>query len=334
MARSDLLRRLFSAWSTNDQAAFLDVARAIVDDERSKNHALLAHELEQVLRDPRRASVVSALSLAPLPKGRDDRALLTLAKPRLSFPDLVLPGPVESALRDLARENADRGILATHSLRPRQRLLLVGPSGTGKSVVAHALADDLSLPVATVNLAAITSSLLGETARNVEAVIRFADSTPCVLLLDEFDALAGERSHSGDHGELRRVVATVLQVLDEARGESLVVATSNHPKLMDQAVWRRFDEVVRLDHLDVGGVARLVKVRLRGVRSRIDAYSWAKRLEGSSPAEVEMVCVDAVRLAVLSGSGEVGDGDMEVAAQRLAGRRQAVLGTWGRQSPQ
>lgn len=326
MARSELLRRLFASWAAGDANAFLDAALLVVDDERRKNHALLAGELESALRDPRRPGAVPVLSLTPLPKTRDDRPLLSLSKPRVTFEDLVLAPGAERALRDLTEENALRGVLATHALRPRQRLLLVGPSGTGKSAVAHAVAAELSLPVATASLAALTSSLLGETARNVEAVVRFADSTPCVLLLDEFDALAGERSRTGDHGELRRVVATVLQVLEESRGESLVVATSNHPGLFDSAIWRRFDEVVRLDALDREGVARLVGLRLRATVSSVDPWGWAGELHGLSPAEVEMVCLDALRQSVLQGVGRVGDEHMVAAVERLRQRQRAVAG--------
>jgi len=115
-------------------------------------------------------------------------------------------------------ESLRRGVLLDHGLRPRQRLLLLGPPGTGKSVSAHAIAAELSLPIAVASLAALTSSFLGETARNIEAVIRFAEQVPCVLLFDEFDVLGQERSQTGDHGELRRVAATVLQLLEDVRG--------------------------------------------------------------------------------------------------------------------
>jgi SpoVK/Ycf46/Vps4 family AAA+-type ATPase len=324
VARSDLLRRLFAAWASNDAAAFLDGARLIVDDERRKNHPLLARELDEALRDPRRPGGPPTLSLAPLPKGRDDTPLLTLTKPQHEFEDLVLDPDVSATLLDLTRENEDRGVLATHSLRPRQKLLLLGPPGTGKSATAHAIASELSLPVASVSLAALTSSFLGETARNIEAVMRFAETTPCVLLLDEIDALATERSEPGDHGELRRVVATLLQALEHLRGESVVIATTNHPGLLDSAVWRRFEEVVRLADLDRTGVERLLRLRLRSVPTRVDLHRWAARLEGLSPAEVELVCFDALRHLVMSGGSTLHDDQLAGALSRMDSRRAAV----------
>ncbi|MEE6296616.1 AAA family ATPase [Georgenia wangjunii] len=222
------------------------------------------------------------------------------------------------------QENERRSLLVAHGLRPRQRVLLVGPSGSGKTAAAHAIAAQLGLPVASANLAALTSSYLGETARNIEAVVRFAESTPCVLVLDEFDALASERATPGDHGELRRVVATVLQALEEVRGESLVVATTNHPQMMDSAVWRRFDEVIRLSHPSLATIRRLLALRLNGRAEGLDLTAWSRRLRGSSAAEVELICLDALRRSVIEGSTQVSDAQIEVSIVRLRARQKAV----------
>jgi MoxR-like ATPase len=326
MARSDLVRTLFTSWASANDSAFLQAARAVVEEERKKGHRLLAGELEEALSDPRRPGAREPLALRPVPKGRDERPLLSLMKARWTFADLVHAPRVEAALVDLVRENEHRTLLVTHALRPRQRLLLVGPSGTGKTATAHAMAAQLSLPLASANLAALTSSYLGETARNVEAVVRFAEATPCVLLLDEFDALASERSMPGDHGELRRVVATVLQVLDDVRGESIVVATSNHPQMLDSAVWRRFDDVIQLPLPDYSSMRRILQVKLNGMRGELDLSRWARRLKGASAADAELICVDALRHAVLDGDVAVTDAHMAESMERLRARRRAVEG--------
>lgn len=328
VARSDLLRGLFAAWAASDDGGFLRAAQALIEDERRKRHGLLASQLETALSDPRRPGR-AVLSLRPLPKGRDERPLLTLSEPRRSFDDLVLPGAVATALRQVAAENGKREVLRAHGVYPRQRILVVGPPGTGKSASAHAIAAYLSLPVATANLAALTSSYLGETARNIEAVVRFAEANPCVLLLDEFDALATERSQPGDHGEVRRVVATVLQVLEQRLGESVVVATSNHPQLLDSAVWRRFDEVVTLGLLDRAGALRLVELKLAAVRSSVKLTTWASRMATLSPADVELVVEDAIRVSLLEGATVVGAAHMDVAWERLRSRHAAIASSGG-----
>jgi SpoVK/Ycf46/Vps4 family AAA+-type ATPase len=324
MTRSDLLRQLFASYSRGDDAAFRRAAAEIIAEERRKHHRLLAAELEDALHRDLKPGAQVPLTLRPIPKSRDDRPLLRLSKPEREFDDLVLGTDTEEVLREVVVESQRRSVLTSHCLRPRQRLLLVGPSGTGKTASAHAMAAELSLPVATASLAALSSSFLGDTGRNVEAVMRFAEQIPCVLVLDEFDVLAQERAQTGDHGEIRRVAAVVLQLLEEMRGESLVVATSNHPQLVDIAMWRRFDEVVPFSALDVKKIAILIGLRLRGVEHNISVQSWARKLRSASPAEVELVCIDAMRRAVLAGSRRVDDEAMSAAVTRFRSRSKAL----------
>jgi SpoVK/Ycf46/Vps4 family AAA+-type ATPase len=324
VARSDLLRRLFSSYSQGDDEGFHHAARELIADERRKNHRTLAAELEHALLADRTPGASTPLSLRPIPKSRDDRPLLRLVKPARELADLVLRPDAKSTVDDIVRENLSRATLTSHGLYPRQRLLFIGAPGTGKSATAHAIAAELSYPVAIASLAALTSSFLGDTARNIEAVVRFAEQTPCVLLLDEFDVLGQERGSSSDHGEMRRVAATVLQLLEETRGESLIVATSNHPQLVDSAIWRRFDELLVFENLTHDQLMALLSLKLRAVHSTISLDRWARALRGMSPAEVELICLDAMRQTVLADLSEVSDRTMETAVKRMRERRKAI----------
>lgn len=324
MARSDLLKQLFAAHSRADDAAFRAVAERIVADERRLGHRLLAADLEHALHREKSSMTDGAMTLRPLPKGRDERPLLALAKPVRELHDLVLKTETRSIIDELAEENRSRSLLAGHRLTPRRRLLFIGDPGTGKTASAHALASELSLPVATVALPAVMSSYLGETAKNVEAVLRFAELTPCVVVFDEFDAIAAERGGGNDHGEMRRVMATILQVIESVQGESLIVATSNHPQLLDSAIWRRFDEVIYFPRLDVKGVEALIHLKLQGVPTRVSPDRWAKELQDFSPAEIELILLDAQRKWVLSGSKSLGESHLRAALSR---RVQASVAT-------
>lgn len=324
MARSDLLRRLFVSYARGDDAAFQRVAREFIAEERRLNHRVLATELERALFAERRPGVAIPLTLRPIPKGRDDRPLLRLVKPERELDELVLMPATRATVDEIVRENLSRATLTSHALRPRQRLLFLGSSGTGKSATAHAIAAELSLPVARASLAALTSSFLGETARNIEAVMHFAEQTPCVLLFDEFDVLGQERDQAGDHGELRRVAATVLQLLEETAGESMIIATSNHPQLIDAAIWRRFDELLSFAKLGPVQLTKLITLRLRAIPATIAAPKWAKALRGVSPAEVELVCFDAMRYTVLAGHTKVDDAAMAAAVRRMRARQATV----------
>jgi len=326
MARSDLLRRLFESYAGADDVAFRRAAKEIIADERHKNHRLLANDLEHALGTQRRPGGGGPLTLRPIPKNRDDRHLLRIDKPRHELAELVLGRESRAVVEEIVVENQARSLLTGHALRPRQRLLFVGSPGTGKSATAHAIAAELSLPVATASLASLTSSFLGDTARNIESVIRFAEQTPCVLLFDEFDVLGQERDQAGDHGEMRRVAATVLQLLEDLNGESLVVATSNHPKMMDTAVWRRFDEVIGFDPLNDAQMTDLVELKLRAIHHDIAVQFWVTQMAGFSPAEVEIVCVAAMRQALLAERTMVNDDDIRQAVDAMRRRRNLIAG--------
>jgi AAA+ superfamily predicted ATPase len=324
MARSDLLRRLFAAYSRSDDRGFRAVATEIIADERRKQHGLLAAELEQALTRDLRPGVADPLTLRPIPKTRDDRPLLRLTKPERELRDLVFPAAVTEVIAEVVAENRGRSILASQSLRPRQRVLLIGPPGTGKTAAAHAIAAELSLPVAVTSIAALTSSYLGETARNIESVVRFAESIPCVLVFDEIDAIAGKRSYPQDHAEMRRVVATILQLLDEVQGESLLVATSNHPSLIDYALWRRFDEVIGLSLLNDNCVQALINLRTKSVPRSFSISKWSTRLKDLPPAQIEAICIDALRRRALNNEPQVTD-ELLTASFNSWQRRQASI---------
>ncbi|WP_410581418.1 AAA family ATPase [Amycolatopsis sp. lyj-108] len=326
MAHSDLIRRLFASHIQSDDAGFRHAASELIAEERRKNHRLLADELERELNSEQRPGAGLALTLKAIPKSRDERPLLRLTKPRHELDDLVLASNVRTLVDEIVSEFRSRSILTSHGLRPRSRLILLGAPGTGKSATAHAIAAELSLPVATASLAALTSSFLGDTARNIESVVHFAEQTPCVLLLDEFDVLGQERSQAGDHGEMRRVAATVLQLLEDMQGESVVVATSNHPQLVDTAVWRRFDEVIGFGKLGQKQSSDLIKLRLRAHRSEITPLTWAKKLADCTPAEIELVCFDALRRTVLADKPAVDNEAMTSAWQRLRERLDTLAG--------
>lgn len=330
MARSDLVKALMRSHQQGDDAGFRGAAQELIKDERRKRHDLVADQLEAILDDSSRTRrPLQVSSLRPLPKTRDDLSLLSLEEPRTSFQDLVFPRKVQEVLDDLVDEFRHRSALRAHGVSPRSSLLMVGPPGCGKSASAEAIAGELGLPVARVQLTTIVSSYLGETARNLEQVFSFLDVGSWVLVFDEFDMLGRERSDRADHGELRRVVAAMLQVMEDHRGDSLVVATSNHPMLLDTAVWRRFDEVLELPPPDELARAEILSVKLRSVRHDIELATAAKRMDGFSAAEVEGVALDAIRLMIRRMDKTVQEQHLAYGIERGEARRQIVRSSQG-----
>lgn len=179
------------------------------------------------------------------------------ADSRMALVETVYPVTIEKApifatsiqavLSQVLKEWSHLDTLLTEGLTPARMLLFCGQPGVGKTLAAHWLAQQLDLPLLTLNLATVMSSYLGKTGNNVRAVFDYAVQRPCVLLLDEFDAIAKRRNDDSDVGELKRLVNVLLQALDEWPANSLLIAATNHGDLLDPAVWRRFDHVLNFE---------------------------------------------------------------------------------------
>ncbi len=158
--------------------------------------------------------------------------------------ELVVEDRVRSQLREIVAERERGDELARAGLEASRKVLLCGPPGVGKTLATRWLAQRLELPLVTLDLASVVSSYLGGSGRNIKSALAFASTGPCVLLLDEFDAVAKRRADDTDIGELKRIVNVVLVELDRWPATSLLVAATNHPQLLDEAVDRRFDRVI------------------------------------------------------------------------------------------
>jgi SpoVK/Ycf46/Vps4 family AAA+-type ATPase len=203
----------------------------------------------------------------------------------------------------------------------RQRLLLQGPPGCGKTSAAEALAAELGRPFMLVRLDAVVSSYLGETASNLRRVLEYSEEAPFVVLFDEFDALGRSRDDSTEHGEMKRVVTAFLQMTDRYRGPSLLLAATNHPALLDPALWRRFDEVLTFPLPTVHELRRLLRLRLRPVvHHGVDIEGHATRLRGLPHSAAEKLVNDARRHALLRDAPRVEKGDFDAVVADVTSR--------------
>ena len=187
--------------------------------------------------------------------------------------------------------------LRLSGLEPMKALLFKGPPGAGKTMACQWIARELGLPLLTLDLATVMSSLLGKTGTNVRAVVDYGRGFPCVLLLDEFDSIAKRRDDERDVGELKRLVTVLLQAIDEWPSTSLLVAATNHPELLDPAVWRRFD--LQLDFGNPSEPAIAQFLRAEGVQAAA-ATELAAIYAGSSYADLRRSVQSARKVAVLS----------------------------------
>jgi len=258
-----------------------------------------------------------------LPKDHErGAALVEVIEPSRSLDDLVLAPDTRQILDRILAENRRADLLYSHGLRPANKIIFCGPPGCGKTVAAEAVAQGLYLPLVLVRFDAVVSSYLGETAANLRRVFDFATTRPMIMLFDEFDAIGKSRTAEEEHGELKRVVNSFLQMLDGFKGEAVMIAATNHQGLLDVALWRRFDEAVYFNKPDHRAIQELLIRNLRqtGISTAIRVESKAKALVGMSHADVERIAKDAVKQTIIEGRAEVQPDILEQAISRQRGR--------------
>lgn len=320
MATGKLLRQLIKSGIEGNTEAFRAASEEVIREERLKQHHLLANDLERLLYGRSRDLVRSPSR--PMEKPPVDRernlALLDLREPVRRLDDVVLSDETRSAVEEVLKEQHNQERLASYGLRAADRLLFYGPPGCGKTLTAEIIASELGLPLAIVRVDAAVSSYLGETAANLRKVFDFAAANAAVVLFDEFDALAKERADEAEHGELRRVVNAVLQMMDAYVGRSVLIAATNHEAMLDVAVWRRFEEVLVFERPDLEQLRRLLALKLRGVRREFELEDSAVTalFKGMTHADVERVLRRAIKDMVLEGQEFLTKRHLDTAVRR------------------
>lgn len=307
MASGKILRQLFKAGASGDTDAFRQASEAIIREERQKQHHLLANDLERLLYGDQASLSPNARKLhkaSEMPSSKDNGLALLEERPVMrEEKDIVLSKATQSLFTEILNEHNRADVLRSYGLQPAQKLLFCGPPGCGKTLAAEVIAHSLSLPLVLVRLDSVISSFLGETAANLRKVFDYIVQYPVVALFDEFDALAKDRGDTADHGELKRSVNAVLQMLDGYRGSSILIATTNYESLLDHAVWRRFDEVMRFEMPNLEQIKNLLALKLSGIRRNFDTddEQIASAFNGLSHADIERVLRRAVKEMILSG---------------------------------
>lgn len=299
MARGDLLIALVQSGAAGDEVSFRRAAEALIAEERAKKHGILATQLTDALtRRPNRGA-----SAMPFAHSRESAGLLHETDPLRRLADLVLPPPVRDSVRGLIEEHDRRELLRSYGVEPRNRILLEGPPGSGKTSLAEAIAAEVSVPLLTVRYEALIGSFLGETASRLDALFSSVRVRPCVLFFDEFDAIAKERGDTHETGEIKRVVSSLLLQVDRLPSHVIVVAATNHAELLDRAVWRRMQ--IRLSLPMPTKAGKIEWLRSWSARTGMifgkSERSIAERLTDISYAELEDFATDVQRRQILEG---------------------------------
>lgn len=300
MPTIDQLAKLFKALAHKDLDSAGQLAAVIAADEERKGHGTAA----QILRGSLTTNGARSVMHQQMPASTNGTSvLLTGALSQragtVRLTDVVLRPEARRVVEELVREFAGQARLKALGIPRRSKLLFYGPPGCGKTLTALALANELRLPLYVVRFDAVVGAYLGQTATHLRQLFQFADSTQCILLFDEIDALGKRRGSPSDVGELDRIVIALMQELELSCIPGFVIATSNMPGSLDEALWRRFDLAVKFaapNKREIDGFAR-VKAKFFRLHSTKALLNAASRLKNY--AEVEKAVEDAARSAAL-----------------------------------
>jgi SpoVK/Ycf46/Vps4 family AAA+-type ATPase len=292
-----------------DDKEFLSVAMQAAAHEARLGHVAVAQQLRDLIDESkRRSSAVGRRSgqLVVLEPRGELASLLSVQTPDIRFSDMALPETLSERLKRVLLEQRQQKRLREHSLSPRRKLLFVGPPGSGKTMTASALAGELHLPLFTIMLEGLITKFMGETAAKLRLVFEAIRQTQGVYLFDEFDALGTHRSQLNDVGEIRRVLNSFLQLLEKDNSQSLIVAATNHPELLDKALFRRFDDVIEYKLPDSRLAEEILRRKLAMFQTtEIDWTRILPEAEGLSQAELVRASEEAAKKAVLGGSTRI-----------------------------
>lgn len=328
MTQADHIKALLRAHAARDDASFRDAAEQLADDEARKGHRLLARDLRRLLDSPHVVATMPGPRTIPDVPVDTERGLplAGVEEPDRMLDTVVLPEGVRETLRLLVEDARRREEFASWGLPPKRKVLFFGPPGCGKTVTARAVAGELGLPLLYVRFDALISSYLGETAANMRRLFDFARTRPWVVLFDEFDAVGKSRDDPAEHGELKRVINSLLQLMDGMTGASLLIAATNHEHMLDPALWRRFDEIARFDPPDQHQRLAQLRLFLRGFgHQETDLRRLAGDTEGLTGSDLERVAVEAAKQAILAGRRDV-DLDDLLGSLRRQRQRMALAG--------
>lgn len=326
MASANQLKALLQSHLEGDDARFYSVAMQVAAHEAKLGHGKLAEELRDLIDQAKARRVTTqASNTVPISKPRGELAsLLTVSYPKSRLADMVLHAELEQQLERIILEQRHATEILSQGLQPRRKLLLVGPPGTGKTMTAAVLAGELGLPLFEVRLDGLITKFMGKTAAKLRQVFESTQQTRGVYFFDEFDAIGSQRGLSNDVGEVRRILNSFLQMIEQDDSHSLIIGATNHPEILDNALFRRFDDLLHYELPDEEHIASTLKGRLS--RMVVKNTSWkrlAKKALGLSYAELTRASDEVLRTALIERRNTVTEKDIGVALEerrRLSAR--------------
>lgn len=320
MANADQLKALLQSHLEGDNKRFYSVAMQVAAHEAKRGYGKLAEDLRSLVDQAKaKQSILSASTknTVPISRPRGELAnLLSVSYPKSRLSDMVLNTELSQQLNRIIREQRHAVEILSHGLSPRRKLLLIGPPGTGKTMTASVLAGELGLPLFQVRLDGLITKFMGETAAKLRQIFESTHQTRGVYFFDEFDAIGSQRGLANDVGEVRRILNSFLQMIEQDDSHSLIIGATNHPDILDNALFRRFDDLLYYELPDEAHIASVLKSRLSHMA--VKNTSWrrlATKAIGLSYAELTRAADETLKTALIERAEKISEKDISQALE-------------------
>lgn len=295
MATAEQLKSLIRSHLSDDGERFVTIALQLAAHEAKQGHGALANDIRTMVDNARKvpAKVVSF--------NRELEDLIISVNPGERISDLIVSSDLRNRIERILTEYNQQEKLKKHGLWNRRKTLLAGPPGTGKTMTASVISGELGLPLHTILMDKLITKFMGETSARLRRIFDVIQRRRGVYLFDEFDAIGGERGRENDVGEMRRVLNSFLQFIEQDNSDSLIVAATNNPRILDQALFRRFDDVLYYNLPTEDEISRLMENRLSTFKDKKIIFKTAvKEADSLSHAEIVQACNDAIKETILA----------------------------------
>lgn len=322
MAAAEQIKNLIKSFGQGDEDRFFSNALQIAASESRKGHTTLAQELKSLIekaKKNRSLAFVDRNKTIPLlqPK-RELKELIDIFQPKIKLKDMILNEEVKESLNKLIKEQENWEQLQKYNLTPRRKLLLTGPPGCGKTMTAQAIAGELGIPVFIVRLDGIVSKFMGESISKLRLIFDAMPESRGVYLFDEFDSIGSHRNQGQDVGEMKRVLNSFLVNIEKDQSNSIIIAATNLPEMLDKALFRRFDDVIQYPLPTTAEIVNTIKKNLQGFKfsTKVNYKNLALQAEGLNYSEIVKACEDTIKEMILDGAQTLKTDDLSRAIDK------------------
>lgn len=316
MAAADQIKSLIKSFGDGDEDRFFASAMQIAASEARSGHTAFAQELKNLIEKAKKNRSISFLdrgkTIPIYQSKRDLNELIEVFHPKIKLNDMVLAPDVKESLVKLVNEQRNLESLMQYNLMPRRKLLLIGPPGCGKTMTAQALAGELGIPVFIVRLDGLISKFMGESIAKLRVIFDAMPDHRGVYLFDEFDSIGSNRNLGQDVGEIKRVLNSFLINIEKDQSNSVIIAATNMPEILDKALFRRFDDIISYPLPNEKEIIELLKRTLSGFKfnEHVNYHDLAEPAQGLNCSDIVKSCEETIKEMILSGNKELRKSDL------------------------